>query len=201
MNAIPDWITADSHYLHRRICEYSARCTPAFPTPESIDQLMRDNWCALVKPNDTVLHLGDLGFFDSREHYPWLEGLPGRKMYVRGNHCSKLSPEWLAEHGFAEIASPSLSVDGVEILFTHYPQRNLKPNQANVHGHQHNGPSDNSLSHLNACVELWHYAPVSGQFLVDKLLWAHGVSKKPQKQRATPRTVQWRETKRKKRGA
>lgn len=174
---LPDFIISDTHFGHPRISEYSRRTTPAFPTPESIDQLMIDNWFGLVKPHHTVLHLGDLGFFNDgargRGMDPEiLKSLPGKRYILRGNHDDALSTEWLADHGFTEIPSPSVVYEGVEILFTHYPQHPLRKGQACISGHVHNNPHFSTSQHLNASVELWHYAPVPGEFLAKKLVWS-----------------------------
>lgn len=169
LTELPKWVISDTHWHHTNINKYSARCTPMHPTPEAVDQLMITNWHGLVKPEDTILHLGDIGFFKKDADTSFLKDLPGKKFIVRGNHDDRLSAEWFAEHGFTEVKSPSIEVEGKEVIFTHYPQSDLRWNQVNVHGHQHNSPSNSTSKHLNVCVELWHYAPVDCEFVVDNL--------------------------------
>jgi calcineurin-like phosphoesterase family protein len=172
----PDWVISDTHFLHTKLAEvYCARTTPMLPTVDDVDALMVANWHALVKPTDTILHLGDLGWFKG-DDYPWLRDLPGRKLLVRGNHDNKLSTEWLAEHGFEEIEAPEYEYKDFRIVCTHYPQdpRDLPGPTTNIHGHVHNNPTDSTHRHLNACVELWNYAPIRFEFAADKLHFGFG---------------------------
>lgn len=198
---LPDWIISDTHFGHDNISKYSQRCTPSFPTPQAIDNLMIANWHGLVRPHHTVLHLGDLGFFndsspdarESRMSGEFLRELPGRKLFVRGNHDDALSTEWLADRGFEEIEAPTFVFEGVRIGCSHYPQHPLPRDwQANLHGHQHNNPRRTTMNHLDMSVEMWHYAPVSGAFAAGKLVWAHNTNAKD----AGPRTVSRRTGKR-----
>jgi len=184
---IPDWVISDTHWRHKNINVFSQRCTPAYPSPKAVDDLMVYNWMNLVKPHHTILHLGDLGFFKQGDDTQFLKDLPGNKLFVRGNHDKGLSPEWLADHGFIEIASPYTVFDGVEVIFSHYPQP-LRKGQANVHGHQHNNPRANTMSHIDLSVELWHYAPVSCRHAVEKVVWSSKTNSKD----AGPRTVKYR---------
>jgi predicted phosphohydrolase len=52
----------------------------------------RENWRKTVKDSDTVVLAGDLSFAktldEARDDFAFLEGLPGRKILVRGNHDS-----------------------------------------------------------------------------------------------------------------
>lgn len=171
----PDWIISDTHWGHANISKFCQRTTPMFPTPEHIDNLMIENWKGLVQPKDTIIHLGDIGWFDGKAHVDWLEELPGNKKFVRGNHDKKLSKSWLAEHGFEEIDPPIFIHDGVEVLLTHYPQdpKTLGQNQVNIHGHVHNNPTDALRQyHMNVSIELYNYAPVHGRWAVEKAVMA-----------------------------
>lgn len=132
---------------------------------------MRDNWVGLVKPHHTILHLGDLGWFKESEDVDWLADLPGIKKFIRGNH-ERVSPEWLARHGFEEIEPTIIEWEGARILPTHYPQKHLEPGVINVHGHVHNNPHYSTPLHINLSVELWHFAPVHGRIIAEKAKWA-----------------------------
>lgn len=143
-----------------------------FPTPESVDQLMLANIRGLVRDHHTVLHLGDWGFFKTPEDSAFLKDLPGRWFTVRGNHDKAYNTGWFKNHGITEVTAPIFQYEGFEILFTHYPQKNLRRGQLNVAGHVHNNPWTSTPQHINVSVELWHYAPVHTRFIMDKVVWS-----------------------------
>lgn len=169
---MPDWVISDTHWNHTNINHFVQRLTPAFPRPEDVDDLMRRNWHGLVRHDQTIWHLGDVGYFDDYDgYYDWFADLPGNKKLIRGNHDGKLSQDFLERHGWEEIDPPVVSFAGARVLFTHYPQASLDPNEVNVHGHVHNNPSHGlTRSHLNVSVELYHYAPVHGRWVIEKAI-------------------------------
>lgn len=137
------WVTADHHWEHPRIREYQGR-------PEGHFWIMRDRWFETVAPDDVVLHLGDIVCFGDRDRHPfWLDGLPGRKYLIRGNH-DKHSDEWYEAAGFTVLGrgnKPFLWVapDGLLVAFSHeplttghvdYPYNDCAWD-VNVHGHVH----------------------------------------------------------------
>lgn len=77
------WFTSDTHFGHARIIELSNR---RFGSVDEMNEALVDNWNSVVKPEDTVYHLGDfnLGKFDESIEYAGL--LNGHKILVTGNH-------------------------------------------------------------------------------------------------------------------
>ena len=145
------------------------------------DQMFYEKWNSVVGENDTILMLGDLAFRGIDEH---TSKLNGKKILLRGNHDLKskrtyLEAGWLeviesvkvvvGDQMFEMVPSPDkywnglvTTVDGVRILFSHYPIRNsiiwdikkygkitdLLENifddfgcEVNIHGHTHSKPS------------------------------------------------------------
>ena len=87
------WITSDQHWGHPKIQEYGGR-------PDGHFDLMRDEWYAKVQPGDLLLHLGDIVCFGDRsKHAGYLEGLPGRKLLIRGNHDDHKN-DFYEQYGF-----------------------------------------------------------------------------------------------------
>jgi calcineurin-like phosphoesterase family protein len=78
------WFSADSHYSHRNIIEYSKR---PFANVEEMNAAMIERWNAVVKPSDQVWFLGDFAL-DERVVPAIASQLIGRKMLVPGNHDS-----------------------------------------------------------------------------------------------------------------
>jgi calcineurin-like phosphoesterase family protein len=165
------WVTSDQHWGHGNIRRYQGR-------PENHFELMRTLWEDRVGPEDDLLHLGDLvwGCGDDAPH--WVEGLPGRKRLVRGNH-DKCSAAWYRRYGFEVIGRGDRVVrrlhleGGPVVAFSHLPLTgglgwDARPQgdlgwDVNVHGHIHGNPLHYAIegkAYANASVEATGFAPV-----------------------------------------
>ena len=141
-----------------------------------VDQLMIDNWQGRVKEKDTILHLGDLIMGRNSDYFDWLAELPGQKFLVMGNHDNR-KPEWYKKHRFTVIEPFSLTYNGVEVSFSHYPIRTLRRAQISVFGHCHNNPVNFlTSSHINMSVELRHFCPQDVKYLINKIIQSFGRS-------------------------
>lgn len=161
-----------SDFQHKNINRYCHRTTPMFPTPAAVDSLMYSNWRALVRPQDRILHLGDLCKWDQAEPIPEMRELPGKKSLVLGNH-DNYRREWYEDHGF-EIVDPkdiAFVHEGLLVHLTHYPMENLIPDEVNIHGHVHNNPHRSTPWHLNVSVEVTHYAPLPFKDAIEKVAY------------------------------
>lgn len=163
------WIISDSHFGHDNIVKFCQR-------PEHHNQIMRANWFEVVKPEDTVLHLGDLGFGSKAELY--MADLPGDKHIILGNHDKK-SKSYYNNLGFEIVerfdmflneikgGSPvSVNDDMTIVEFLHDPldyNRFYELGDIVVHGHIHNNgyhphcPED--IDFRNVSVEVMDYRP------------------------------------------
>ena len=74
------WTITDTHFDHHAMIKSCGR-------PENFDAIICRNWRERVKPQDTVIHLGDCAW--RPEGMKRLLGLPGKKILVRGNHDDK----------------------------------------------------------------------------------------------------------------
>lgn len=121
------YLIADTHFNHKNIATYCQR-------PENFTELIIKRWNEVVKPEDTVIHLGDVQIGKKSE---WImPALPGRKILVRGNHDRQQSCTWWMEHGF------DFACDGMRFRncwLTHEPDT-LRAGgcDLNIHGHLHN---------------------------------------------------------------
>lgn len=81
------FFTADQHFGHAKICELTGR---PFTSVEEMNEVMIDKWNAVVKPGDTVWHLGDVAMGPIAQSLSLIGRLNGRKYLVPGNHdrCS-----------------------------------------------------------------------------------------------------------------
>ena len=67
-----------------------AKPMDVFPGWNGYVEKLEANWRKLVKPEDTVVLAGDISWSmrlaDTRKDFAFLNGLPGRKLIMRGNH-------------------------------------------------------------------------------------------------------------------
>jgi len=123
------YLVSDSHFNHTKIATYCDR-------PENFTDILVRNWQNTVKPEDSVIHLGDV-FIGKPEGWAAIYPLlPGRKILVRGNHDRNRSVSWWMDNGF-DFACDSMIFRGMWL--THEPAKTLPAGtQLNIHGHLHN---------------------------------------------------------------
>ena len=143
------WLTADLHFGHKNISGY---CNRPYASVAQMDEALATNWRQLVKPEDTVYVLGDLGF--SYE----IPKLPGHIVLVRGNHDSaKQVDYWMRNRLIHEYVQGDLVIDGVRL--NHIPVFDGKPMYCG-HVHEKWRKKDNCL---NVGVDVWGYKPITLQ--------------------------------------
>lgn len=144
MNKI--FVIGDTHFGHKKILEFEKVKRP-FKDIEEHDRNLIINWNMVVKPKDTVWHLGDVAFGVDNIHT--MSRLNGYKHLVLGNHDNlNLS---LYQKYFNRIVS-SIKLGGY--LLTHVP---IHPSQfyrfkGNIHGHVHSNSLDDKR-YFNASAE------------------------------------------------
>lgn len=121
------YIISDTHFNHQNMQTYCLR-------PSNFTERIIKNWNQTVKPEDTVIHLGDVMIGKKSE---WImPSLPGRKILIRGNHDRSQSCAWWMGHGFDFVC------DGLifrHAWLTHEPANTLPvETEINIHGHLHN---------------------------------------------------------------
>jgi calcineurin-like phosphoesterase family protein len=123
------YIISDTHWNPEGIQSHCER-------PANYHDLLIKAWKRTVRPEDTVLHLGDVIIGNKKLVKDILAELPGKKILAaRGNHDRKFSCQWWMEHGF------DFACDGMifrHCWLTHEPSPKLPPHTIlNVHGHLH----------------------------------------------------------------
>ena len=101
-----------------------AKPMDVFPGWNGYVEKLEANWRRLVKPEDTVVLAGDISWSmrlaDTRKDFAFLNGLPGRKLIMKGNHdywwstANKMNEFFRAE-GFDTLRllhNNSYTVDG-----------------------------------------------------------------------------------------
>ena len=147
------WLVSDCHYKHDWLEEKGYR-------PANITDVIVKNINAVVRPQDTLINLGDISWDDNLR-------LPNcRNILVKGNHDSH-PYQWYMSKGF-DFACEEFSIryGGYNILFTHQPKI-FHEYDLNIHGHLHNFATVTSpCKHSLIALEYTDYKPV----LLDKVL-------------------------------
>src|SRR6266704_3219915 len=82
------FLVSDTHFGHARILTFKRNdgITPLrhFKTVEEMDDTMIQNWNSVVKPSDSIYHLGDVVM--NRRFLSVMGSLNGSKRLVLGNH-------------------------------------------------------------------------------------------------------------------
>lgn len=136
------YFTSDTHFSHKNSMRY---CGRPFFTVEQCDEAMIERWNSVVKPEDTVYHLGDVSM-KTEPIKRLLPRLNGKKILIVGNHdlmydyfiktrgqkfIDRMYKEY-TEAGFVEIHKSGYMLPGwVNIRLSHFPTRNVEDNKHN----------------------------------------------------------------------
>jgi calcineurin-like phosphoesterase family protein len=123
------YLISDTHLNHTNIATYCDR-------PADFTERILEYWKKTVRPEDLVIHLGDVILDKKNEIEIILKSLPGRKVLVRGNHDRQWSCDrWM-------VAGFDFACDGLKFRncwLTHEPSTSLADGcRLNIHGHLHN---------------------------------------------------------------
>lgn len=165
------WFTSDLHFWHKNICKY---CNRPFETMEEMHEALINNWNSVVKEDDTVFVLGDMGFCGYDKLEPLMSQLNGKKYLIQGNHDSDKIVFRLYEaniiEGYYKIHEVTIIGDeecpDQQLTLCHFPMIDW-PNKERgawmVHGHQHQLPETPSCSvmHWDVGVDKNNLKPVS----------------------------------------
>ena len=167
------WLISDTHFNHKNILSFTQGGQPVreFDSVEQMNQCIMDNWSETVKPDDTIIHLGDVLFGENK--VVWMENnftkLPGKKRLVLGNHDN---PKFLMPF-FKDI---NFWIDLPGHILTHMPlhPQTLGENKRwggqdmiNVHGHTHRNPSPEG-PYKCVCVEQTNFKPINFEDIVSE---------------------------------
>jgi len=115
------YFTSDTHFGHANIIKY---CNRPFANAGEMDRFIVEEWNKIVKPEDTVYHMGDVAFTSPEWCKHIIENLNGYKILVLGNHDR--AEEKMKERGFQEVHQSIKGLvlsDGTIANLSHYPYR------------------------------------------------------------------------------
>lgn len=133
------FVISDTHFGHTNSWEKfklpNGDPLRPFTSTEEMDETMVERWNAVVRPQDTVYHLGDVVINKKSLHH--VKRLNGKKRLVRGNH-DIFKDEDYREVGFESLYGVRVFVD--QFILSHiplHPESVTERFRVNVHGHLH----------------------------------------------------------------
>lgn len=137
------FFTSDTHFCHNQGFLYEPR---GFSSIEEHDETIVENWNKVVKPEDRVIHLGDVMLNDNEKGIEYIKRLNGEICIVWGNHDTDARKELLSilpnviVLGYAHV----FKYKKLSIYLSHYPSltanyddKRLSQHVINLHGHTH----------------------------------------------------------------
>ncbi|MDC1299900.1 metallophosphoesterase [bacterium] len=165
-----DFFTADTHFDHFRIIQYTNR---PFKSIKQMQSTIIGKWNERVTDQDTVYILGDVwlsGESNANRLQVIMRKLKGRKILILGNH-DQLKPFTYVRFGIESVHTSLVYRDNY--LLCHDPAlSNVVPNDWFViHGHIHNLYKF-CKNCMNVGVDQWGFYPVSFSQLTSDF-WAY----------------------------
>lgn len=163
------YITSDLHVSHQNIIKYTSRyINDALEYSKEVHKYFK----SVLKDSDILMFLGDLDCGPNKNIEflrRFISSLPGKKIFVRGNHDKWLDTESILYIGFSAVSD---IIRYKDTLFCHYPldSRSVIPKEAPeflksydltgikkiYHGHTHNNwivDSKDGIERINCCID------------------------------------------------
>lgn len=157
------WFISDTHFTHSNILNFKnydgSMVRPEFSSVEEMNETMIERWNEVVKPEDKIYHLGDVGWNSQSALDSILSRLNGKKRLILGNH-DDFNMKFYVKH-FQKIKTSWRGIDG-RLIFSHHPLYIGKDDdkiKLNVHGHIHCGQIEDDR-YYNISVEEIDYRPI-----------------------------------------
>ena len=158
------WFIGDTHLGHTNILKFLKEDgfpLRPFKSTWEMEGVIFERWCEVVKPEDTVYHLGDVAF--TQDALFRMRTLPGKKQLIRGNH------DGFSMNTYLDVFDNVYGVKTVDRYWlSHVPMHTCSIGRAklNIHGHLHAGHvrhPDGMLDkrYYNVSVEQIDYRPIN----------------------------------------
>jgi calcineurin-like phosphoesterase family protein len=163
------WFTADTHFGHKNIIEFSKR---PFASVAEMDEILVRRWNEKVGPEDLVYHLGDVALLPPAKLRPLLDRLNGRIFLITGNHenvalaCADRF-DWIKPYYELTLDDPDASRGKRHIMLFHYAMRVWNASHYgtwHLYGHSHGDlPNDDTSLSIDVRVDCHNFYPLSYQ--------------------------------------
>lgn len=181
------FFTSDTHFGHQNIIKY---CNRPFSNVGEMNEVIINNWNALVMPGDVVYHLGDVALGDINKSLECVRRLVGHKILILGNHDRPFMREGKPDQNkwferYEEVFDEVFHWDGIfqnigrlgPVVLSHFPYsgdsqerdryRDCRPEDKGstlIHGHTHSKErltfSSKGTPQVHVGVDAWNFAPV-----------------------------------------
>ena len=179
------FFTSDHHFGHANIINLANR---PFNTVNHMNEVMIEKWNAVVKPTDTVYHLGDFALGSIADTLPLAARLNGFKVLIVGNHdrifkgeskkrIKRFDPEYRKVFQTIWKNGGALTISGINVLLSHFPYDSDSHGQDRykeyrfkdkgipvIHGHVHQKHqvsfSERGTLQVHIGVDAWNFEPV-----------------------------------------
>lgn len=163
------YFTSDTHFDHESIIRLSKR---PFSSVSEMNEALISNWNEIVRPQDTVWHLGDFSMGSANPASVFTDQLNGTIHLVAGNHDEKTVKE--SASGFVSIdLIKTITVDGQRIVLCHYPMREWDRawrGSWHLFGHVHSRLDDKPFSKsMDVGVDSNNYRPLAFEEIRTKM--------------------------------
>ena len=162
------YFTADTHFNHEAVIRYSNR---PFSDLEEMHERLIESWNELVKPGDTIYHLGDFALSWGKKSDELIDAvlsrLNGQKWLITGNHDREEvvnNRQWVKVLPYHELKVDRGGEHKQRIVLSHYSMRSWNQSHRGswmLHGHSHGNLSDIGGKSCDVGVDSWNYRPVS----------------------------------------
>ena len=168
------FFTSDTHFCHNKSFLYGDR---GFSSIEEHDETLVERWNETVKPNDIVIHLGDMCLKDNEKAAEYIRQLNGITYWLLGNHdtdnrvafirqtCNNI--KLFEDNLYAQLCK----YHNFRLYCSHYPtcasimdNKHFSQHIISLYGHTH-APNpwthSTSLFMYNVGVDAHYFAPVA----------------------------------------
>lgn len=183
------WFTSDTHWCHQKIIEF---CNRPFSSVEEMNEKLIENWNSVVKPTDTVFHLGDFCFGGSQAWNSILDRLNGNILLIKGNHDEKnlkqgfmIKFKWVGYQLYLQIEGRSVYLNHFPFLCYGGMHRDFDNSVFALSGHTHLSPysiSGKDISRMQSMmswnqydvgIDANNFKPVSFKEITEKIKYYH----------------------------
>lgn len=146
-----EFITSDWHFSHRNICGEDAfvETRKGFSSIEEMNTHIISSINSVVTNEDTIYHLGDIGFGKPKELYEILTQIRGQIHLFKGNHDDSKLLKYIVNHNYLlgdgrnkfVLHEVGIIIKRNKVVFylTHYPLGlgEYRRNMRSICGHIH----------------------------------------------------------------
>lgn len=149
-----------------------------------MNEALIENWNKVVKDDNTVFILGDLGFCGYEKLEPIMARLKGKKYLIQGNHDSDKIVKKLYDNNIIEDYYKQflINIENYTIHLNHFPFLTFPKDHYQLFGHVHLTHTKNNGEDFERCsyllpnqyevgVDFNNYTPVSWEIIKERLDW------------------------------